>query len=664
MTLSQSALADCSVVASLLSIISYEERTGNAILSNNIHPKYSAYGKYIVKLYFNGTPRRVIIDDYLPVSADGEALFVHSRVTGSKMATPQWPALIEKAYMKVMGGYDFQGSHSASDTFAFTGWVPEYILLRDYFQDAHTSLDDLWDRLYKGWNAQDLLICVGSGKLSPQESRSLGIVSLHDYAVLDIRESETGEKQLLVRNPWEVGSVVVSDETNSHTTTAETTVLGTQFWMSFRTICSRFESLYLNWNMSSYSQSTPEHFIYNTQAFKEVLNEPPVNSLLYNPQYSLTNNSAEPLTVVLHLARHLGPSLAAEGQEPCFLSMAVCKSNHRMAIADESKLIVKCPARNTSYCSLQFTVPPRSTYVAIVRYDTGRSSTHGEKMTLKAYTSGNIPIVLRKAPDEYPYKSEASGQWTKLQSGGNWALKSYCDNPQFKLTIGPKKGTGPQTTKLYLESDTSQPINATVLWGRGKYMQIVSEKDVIKSSGKYRTGVCGVEMTDLDQGEYTVILSTYEQGTLANFVLHATGNSVVSLRKLIPEKAGLFTRSISVKWNGSSQTQTLVSVPRKSKVLIELSLDADSECTPSSVTPDKSASPSSYRPHIRLGVYDQYAGIPLADTGDFENQPRPLVLTTNFEGDRVYLVTVERMECGNGKFNLQFHSEVPVSVTQ
>lgn len=82
-------------------------------------PIYNKYGKFIVKLHVNGVPRRVVIDDRLPFDPVNKKLLCSC----SKNPTEFWISLVEKAYLKLNGGYDFPGSNSGIDVHCLTGWM-------------------------------------------------------------------------------------------------------------------------------------------------------------------------------------------------------------------------------------------------------------------------------------------------------------------------------------------------------------------------------------------------------------------------------------------------------------------------------------------------------------------------------------------------------------
>lgn len=92
------------------------------------HPKRSQSGKYVMRLNFNGCLRKVVVDDRLPASLTENSFFVIDRTKKSLL----WPALLEKAYLKIRGGYDFPGSNSGTDLWVLTGWIPEQVFLQRY----------------------------------------------------------------------------------------------------------------------------------------------------------------------------------------------------------------------------------------------------------------------------------------------------------------------------------------------------------------------------------------------------------------------------------------------------------------------------------------------------------------------------------------------------
>lgn len=95
-------------------------------------PRLSGNGKYIFRFNFNGCHRQVVIDDRLPASKTSRTLHVMDRNQPGLL----WPALIEKAYLTIRGGYDFPGSNSGTDLWVLTGWLPEQVFLQRYVENT------------------------------------------------------------------------------------------------------------------------------------------------------------------------------------------------------------------------------------------------------------------------------------------------------------------------------------------------------------------------------------------------------------------------------------------------------------------------------------------------------------------------------------------------
>lgn len=130
----QEKVGDCSVLSSLAVTAHHEFKHHHKtrLISCNIFPQdqfgnpiYNPEGKYIVKLFLNGSWRGVEVDDYLPVNDWGTLICAYSNK--SKL----WVSIIEKAYLKAHGGYDFPGSNSSRDLFILTGWLPELVRLQE-----------------------------------------------------------------------------------------------------------------------------------------------------------------------------------------------------------------------------------------------------------------------------------------------------------------------------------------------------------------------------------------------------------------------------------------------------------------------------------------------------------------------------------------------------
>lgn len=109
----------------------------------NGRPVYNPYGKYYVKLWFNGIPRRVVIDHRVMVSSDHRPISSYSKVDGEL-----WSILIEKAFLKVHGGYSYSGGNGGQDTYSITGWIPESLSTKD---EPKERIMEIWNRVSKAF---------------------------------------------------------------------------------------------------------------------------------------------------------------------------------------------------------------------------------------------------------------------------------------------------------------------------------------------------------------------------------------------------------------------------------------------------------------------------------------------------------------------------------
>ncbi|PWW79356.1 cysteine proteinase [Tuber magnatum] len=560
--LTQDVVTDCSVVASLCSAIGREEKGRGKILSNILYPqnKYncpiiSPLGKYIVKFYFNGCFRKVIVDDHLPVSNNSRSLYVTCRNDPKVF----YPALIEKAYLKLMGGYDFPGSNSGTDLLALTGWIPEHVFL----QSDDVLPGSLWKRMYKAWGHGDVLITLGTGSMTRREELELGLIGDHDYAVLALKEDK-GQGMLLVKNPWSEGTVwkgapvFDSDEeedfdAGSGVSTFETNRLGHAlpaaseeeaapgvFWISQDNVFRNFASIYLNWNPGLFTHRNDTHFTWDLSGKRSE------SCIGGNPQYCLENPSAQPALVWLLLGRHIVYTESYKAQagitneKTSYISLYVFESPGRRVYRSESALHIG-PYVDSPQTLLRIDVmPPKSKYtVAVSSQDLSKTQ---HTFSLSAFSLN--PIHMSRAEDPYGFHNALQSQWLPDTAGGNAQSPTYSTNPQFRLSV-------PSTCDLMLllEARDTLPVHVKLVWGNGKRVASVTTRDIITESGEYRRGCAHAETTSLQKGTYTIVASTFEPGQIGGFTLTVASTiSRATLTQLPSESAGKLRKDLQGVW--------------------------------------------------------------------------------------------------------------------
>ncbi|XP_053351073.1 calpain-7 [Clarias gariepinus] len=509
-SIKQTVVSDCSFVASLAISAAYERRFNKKLITSVIYPQnrrgepeYNPCGKYMVKLHINGVPRKVIIDDFLPVDRNGELLCSYS-----SNRNELWVSLIEKAYMKVMGGYDFPGSNSNIDLHALTGWIPERIAMHSDNQSF--SKDDTFRMLYQRFHKGDVLITVATGVMTEEEGERWGLVPTHAYAVLDIREYK--EKRFLqLKNPWShlrwKGRYSERDEKNwtpdllkylkFDPNTAQKFDNGV-FWIIWEDLCQYYDVIYLSWNPALFRESSCLHSSWDGKQgpVKDVY------SLANNPQYKLEVQCPQGGAALwVLLTRHItDKDDFAQNRE--FITLVVYKNDGRKVYypSDPPPYIDGIRINSPHYLTkIKLTSPGTHTFTLVVsQYEKQNTINY----TLRVYSLCKFNFSKISSP--FSQTKRINGQWKGITAGGCGNYKdTYKHNPIYQFNMDK---SGPLLIELRGSRQYSVGFEVLTVSAGGDAGTSGAQK---KGSGDYRCGFCYMELDHLSAGIYNVIPTTF-----------------------------------------------------------------------------------------------------------------------------------------------------------
>ncbi|KAI1412887.1 cysteine proteinase [Hypoxylon sp. FL1857] len=621
----QDITTDCSVVASLCASMRHLQPGPKSILPalmfpidpDNGQPKLSANGKYVLRMFVNGCFRKVVIDDRLPSSSTDRLLYVVDRQNPKLI----WPALMEKAYLKVRGGYNFPGSNSGTDLCALTGWIPQQLFL----QSDEVDCDRTWNRVKKAYDYGDVVVTLGTGRLSPDEQETLGLAGEHDYAVLDMSET-SGNRRLLVKNPWCDGMVwkgVGSSEASASQATDDHPVKlkPGSFWISFDDVTQNFESLYLNWNPSLFTERQDHHFVW--QLPDATLTGG--SCFAHNPQYSMTA-AADGSTWIL-LSRHFqdgeldimhnrttahhganhnhnnNTTLAEVSSKLGFMSIYIFADHAGQRVQLSTRPIYRGEFVDSPQTLAPFEAKRNVHYTIVVAT---------QELPLPQYTFtlsffSRAPLTVSPSAPSLKHYAEVKGAWTRRTAGGNSASPSYLQNPQYSLAL-------PRRSPLSLLLSTARddlPVHVDLVWAGGRRVTAVGNRDLVVTSGDYRRGCALAEAPLVDAGTYTVVCSTFEPGYLADFVLRVGSDVPCTIAPVLGDAAGrLRTRLPDLSSSSSSESEvhkkkrallTAARLTRASVVVTQNSNNSNSSQYSTSTNTGGTSTPRS-RPAVRVSV--------------------------------------------------------------
>ncbi|KAK2578643.1 hypothetical protein KPH14_012135 [Odynerus spinipes] len=532
LSIKQTVISDCSFVASLAVSAQYERRFGRRLITSIIYPKhrnnepiYNPFGKYMVKLHINGIPRKVIIDDLLPVNRHNQLLCSYSSNRGEL-----WVSLLEKAYMKVMGGYDFPGSGSNIDLHALTGWIPDRYAIKS--DDVDFNKDSLFETLRLRLHKGDILITVGTGSISDAEADRTGLVPTHAYAVLDVREIN-GVRLFQLKNPWSYlrwkGNY--SELDTQHWTRELRELLNYDpdsaseldngvFWIDYNSICQFFVVFFVNWNPGLFNYTYCIHQMWNAGIgpVKDVYN------IGDNPQFLLEVQGNTTGAVWILLTRHI-TDIADFRENKEYITVLVYRNNGKRVYYPDEPYIHGIRINSPHYlCKIKLENDSDTRYTLVIsQYE----KTHTIYYTLRAYAT--CPFKLWQIPQLYKYEKEITdGQWKGITAGGCSNHATYTNNPSYQLDLESAGDNnyvliilkGPKVYQIGFDIVTVTVNNPN------------AEVFKSKNSGAFRSGFVYVELERVPAGTYHIIPSTYLPGQEGPFFLTCKSSCNLQLRRI------------------------------------------------------------------------------------------------------------------------------------
>jgi calpain-7 len=532
-TIRQAYVTDCSFIASLCICSLFEKRFGKRLVTSIIYPQdkhgvpmYNPEGKYYVKLWLNGVARVVIVDDYFPIDKYSNLLCSHtsSSAQEDRKQLELWVSVIEKAYMKLSGGYNFPGSNSGNDLFSLTGWIPERIFFpRDpeRVRDFETPAERAWDRISSAASFGDCLITVSTTRdMTEDQADALGLVTGHAYAVLHVVETGDGTRLLQLKNPWQEkrfkGKYSPHDQVswnkkglaselqyNPHLAAKEDDGI---FWIGWDDVLSYFQNIQLSWNPALFSFRMTTHGLWpkNQGVQNDAFN------VGENPQYivAFSDEALEKKpTIWILISRHTNK---IDEDDDSYLTIHVVRSGAKKRIwyPHSKNTVVNGAYTNNPHVLVRYDVASKDDrYLSLVL------SQHDKKKDI-AYTLSTFctePFLLGRPSRLLKFSRVVRGRWTTGKLGGSVGATDFFQNPIFAITIEDSSAV----IQLRCSTAKTIPVNIMVLEVPAgtpltSYRSAASGKPIL-DTGNYRHAFVVTEPTPVPAGSYMVVVSTWSR---------------------------------------------------------------------------------------------------------------------------------------------------------
>ncbi|KAI0774825.1 hypothetical protein BD413DRAFT_603407 [Trametes elegans] len=528
--ITQKIVSDCSVCGSIAVCVDHQRRFGSKMIVEAVHPKgdhgaptRSDSGEYHLRLLYNGCRRRVSIDDKLPTHPDGTLLCMS---TGAKKVL--WPSLVEKAYMKLTGGYDFLGS-------ALAGWIPEHVDMRSSDFQAEKS----WMRIAEGYQSGHCVLTLGTGERVLDTGLPLRLLPAHCYAVIGVHD-DGDDRRLTIFDPW-------VRPTHDDSQDGARMSHGGVHEVSWDTVCNHFDGIYFSWSPELFRHQLTFHgcllllFCLCSYAHTHLM-----SASHFQGQLRLQTSGAEQsVSVWLQLTRHVRSHRSgSSGAE--YISLSAQGGGGEGLTANRDVLSTEGQYTNAPHVLVRTTISTDELLTFVASYEGEREDVG---FTITAYT--NAPATWVHAPARAPYSKDLEGAFTQKSAGGNHTYPSYYLNPQYHLRVLPRAEREVRDAKtaltVTLRGDRHIPMNVTLAWSQGERVNELGHNDLALSSGPYSYGYA-LASGRVPPGDYTLIVSAFEPRHVGKFALRVQSSDQFELTPVPHEGAGMFSKVVRGAW--------------------------------------------------------------------------------------------------------------------
>eukprot|EP01105_Mastigella_eilhardi_P002005 TRINITY_DN1242_c0_g1_i6.p1 TRINITY_DN1242_c0_g1~~TRINITY_DN1242_c0_g1_i6.p1 ORF type:complete len:543 (+),score=49.65 TRINITY_DN1242_c0_g1_i6:396-2024(+) len=462
-------------------------RFGVKLISSAIYPKdatgmpvFNPWGKYIVKLWWNGIPRAVVVDDYLP-AGDSNCMLCCSSTNKSEL----WPSIIEKAYMKLRDGYT--DGNTCDDSYTLFGWIP---------QTYHRPVDDpdlLWTRLMQGFSNGSCMMTLATSEVDPSE----GLVPRHAYACLDVLTVD-GKRLLKLKNPWSSGrwqGKFSENDFDSWTPTLQHACsydLESQllfdngvFWMSWEDVLVQFESLFTSWSTAEYPQKIIFHG--KIEKYKEVddlhVGESSTfftedQQMFYkNPNFAVQVQVSYVVELWLQVDFHqIGTTTDAA-------AVYVFRNGGSRVYFSDQNLYAKSNYTQNSHVALVLLLQPGDFVFTVVICHAKISISRG--FTFQVFSP--VPVTVRPIAAEVdPFVQSLTGVWDRLTSTRQIASRQ---DPMFLLSL-----PAPTAVHLRLETPVRAIVHITIADCGGRRLWDSDDDGALLGVSEWRSQLAVIEV--------------------------------------------------------------------------------------------------------------------------------------------------------------------------